>query len=110
MYDRKNLSEMKHLGVHAPEALNACVAFGKATFAEGAIPRTYKELRASPSRSRPSAPYCIEPHCEQGAGDRRVGPRDRRIRAGRCGGARGWGGHPRHACHEGSLNGRLDCT
>ena len=56
MYDIKNLSEMKHLGVHAPEALSACVAFGKAALAEGEIPRTYKELIASLSRSRRSAP------------------------------------------------------
>ena len=35
MYDLKNLSKMKNLEVHAPEAMKAFVAFDKAALAEG---------------------------------------------------------------------------
>jgi hypothetical protein len=42
----KNLSKMKTLEVHAPEAIKAFVAFDKAALAERAIPGKYKELMA----------------------------------------------------------------
>jgi hypothetical protein len=42
MYDLKNLSKMKHLERHAPQAMKAFVAFDKAAVADGAIPGKYK--------------------------------------------------------------------
>jgi hypothetical protein len=49
--DIKNLSKMKNLETHAPEAMKAFVAFDKAAVADGAIPGKYKELIALGSRS-----------------------------------------------------------
>jgi hypothetical protein len=37
MYDMKNLTKLKKLGVLAPEAFRAFVAFEEAAFKEGAI-------------------------------------------------------------------------
>ncbi|HLZ35973.1 MAG TPA: hypothetical protein VKP13_18370 [Nitrospira sp.] len=47
MYDMKNLSRLKQLEVHAPEAATAFWVFDKAGWAEGAIPKKYKELIAA---------------------------------------------------------------
>lgn len=60
--DTKNLSKMKNLEVHAPEAMKAFVAFDKAAVAEGAIPRKYKELMALAVAFTIQCPYCIEIH------------------------------------------------
>lgn len=38
LYDITNLSRMKNLAVHAPEAMKALVVFDKAALADGAIP------------------------------------------------------------------------
>ena len=46
MYDMKNLDKLKKLEAHAPEATKAFWAFDKAAWAEGAIPKKYKELMA----------------------------------------------------------------
>lgn len=62
MYDLKNLSKMKNLETHAPEAMKAFVAFDKAALAEGAIPRKYKELMALAVTFTTQCPYCIELH------------------------------------------------
>lgn len=62
MYDMKNLSKMKNLETHAPEAMKAFVAFDKAALAEGAIPRKYKELMALAVAFTTQCPYCIEIH------------------------------------------------
>ena len=62
MYDMKNLSKMKTLEAHAPEAMKAFVAFDKAALAEGAIPRKYKELMALAVAFTTQCPYCIELH------------------------------------------------
>ncbi len=60
MYDLKNLSKMKNLETHAPEAMKAFVAFDKAALAEGAIPGKYKELMALAVALTTQCPYCIE--------------------------------------------------
>lgn len=62
MYDMKNLSKMKLLDVHVPEAMKAFVAFDKAALAEGAIPRKYKELIAIAVALTTQCPYCIALH------------------------------------------------
>lgn len=62
MYDLKNLSKMKDLETHAPEAMKAFVAFDKAAVAEGAIPGKYKELMALAVAFTTQCPYCIEIH------------------------------------------------
>jgi hypothetical protein len=56
MYDIQNLGRMKSLAVHAPNAMQAFVAFDKAALAEGAIPRKYKELMAIAVALTTSAP------------------------------------------------------
>ncbi|BFU89481.1 MAG: alkyl hydroperoxide reductase AhpD [Nitrospira sp.] len=62
MYDMKNLSEMKLLEVYAEGAMRAFAAFDKATLAEGAIPRKYKELMAIAVALTTQCPYCIAFH------------------------------------------------
>ena len=47
MYDMKNLSRVKQLEVHAPEAARAFWVFDKAAWAEGAIPKKDKERIAA---------------------------------------------------------------
>jgi AhpD family alkylhydroperoxidase len=76
MYDLKNLSKMKNLEAHAPEAMNAFVAFDKAALAEGAIPRKYKELMALAVAFTTQCPYCIEIHANNARG---LGTSDREI-------------------------------
>jgi AhpD family alkylhydroperoxidase len=62
MYDMKNLSKMKNLETHAPDAMKAFVAFDKAALAAGAIPGKYKELIALAVALTTQCPYCIELH------------------------------------------------
>jgi AhpD family alkylhydroperoxidase len=76
MYDMKNLSKMKNLEVHAPEAMSAFVAFDKAALAEGAIPRKYKELMTIAVALTTQCPYCIEIHSNKA---REIGMSDRDI-------------------------------
>jgi AhpD family alkylhydroperoxidase len=76
MYDLKNLSKMKTLEVHAPEAMKAFVAFDKAALAEGAIPRKYKELMALAVAFTTQCPYCIELHANKA---REIGASDPEI-------------------------------
>lgn len=53
---------MRDLAALAPEAMNACVACDRAAVADGAIPRTYKELIALGGACTTQCPYCIEIH------------------------------------------------
>jgi AhpD family alkylhydroperoxidase len=73
LYDMTNLSRMKSLAIHAPEAMNAFVVFDKAALAAGAIPVKYKELMALAVAYTTQCPYCIELHAnkarEQGASE-----------------------------------------
>ncbi len=62
MYDMKNLSRLKQLEVHAPEATRAFWAFDEAAWAEGAIPKKYKELIAVAVALTIQCPYCIDLH------------------------------------------------
>jgi AhpD family alkylhydroperoxidase len=62
MYDIENLGRIKDLAVHAPQAMQAFVAFDKAALAEGTIPRKYKELMAIAVALTTQCPYCIELH------------------------------------------------
>jgi len=61
----KNLEKFKTLEVHAPEAMKAFLAFDKAAWDEGAIPRKYKELIAVAVALTTQCPYCIELHVER---------------------------------------------
>ena len=98
MYDMKNLSKMKTLEAHAPEAMKAFVAFDKATtLAEGAIPRKYKELMALAVAFTTQCPYCIELHSnkarETGASDPEIAESVLVAAALRAGGAITHGTH-----------------
>jgi AhpD family alkylhydroperoxidase len=76
MYDLKNLSKMKNLEAHAPEAMKAFVAFDKAALAGGAIPGKYKELMALAVAFTTQCPYCIELHSNKA---REIGASDPEI-------------------------------
>jgi AhpD family alkylhydroperoxidase len=97
MYDMKNLSKMKNLETHAPEAMKAFVAFDKAALAEGAIPRKYKELMALAVAFTTQCPYCIELHAnkarEMGASDQEIAEAVLVAAALRAGGAITHGTH-----------------
>jgi AhpD family alkylhydroperoxidase len=97
MYEMKNLSKMKNLEVHAPEAMNAFIAFDKAALAEGAIPRKYKELMALAVAFTTRCPYCIELHAnkarEKGASEPEIAESVLVAAALRAGGAITHGTH-----------------
>lgn len=97
MYDVKNLDKMKTLGVHAPEAMKAFVAFDRAALAEGAIPRKYKELMALAVAFTTQCPYCIHLHAdkarEMGASDPEIAEAVLVAAALRAGGAITHGTH-----------------
>jgi AhpD family alkylhydroperoxidase len=76
MYEMKNLSKMRNLEAHAPEAMKAFVAFDKAALAEGAIPSKYKELMALAVAFTTQCPYCIEFHANKA---RALGTSDQEI-------------------------------
>jgi AhpD family alkylhydroperoxidase len=76
MYHMSNLTGMKDLKIHAPEAMSAFVAFDQAALAEGAIPRKYKELIACAVAMTTQCPYCIELHS---AAARRLGATNEEI-------------------------------
>jgi AhpD family alkylhydroperoxidase len=76
MYDMKNLSKMKNLEAHAPEAMKAFVAFDKVALAEGVIPGKYKELMALAVALTAQCPYCIELHSNKA---REIGTSDGEI-------------------------------
>jgi AhpD family alkylhydroperoxidase len=62
LYELSNVSRLKLLAAHAPEAMQAFVAFDKAALAEGAIPGKYKELIALGVAFTTQCPYCIDIH------------------------------------------------
>ncbi len=97
MYDIGNLGRMKNLGVHAPQAMQAFVAFDKAALAEGAIQRKYKELMAIAVTLTTQCPYCIELHTdkarETGASDSEIAESVLVAAALRAGGAITHGTH-----------------
>ena len=97
MYDMKNLSKMKNLEANAPEAMRAFVAFDKAAWAGGAIPRKYKELMAVAVALTIQCPYCIELHVdrarEMGASDPEIAEAVLAAAALRAGGAITHGTH-----------------
>lgn len=65
MYAKENLSKLGKIGSLSPEAMAAFVAYDKASLAEGAIPKKYKELMAIAVALTTQCPYCIEVHREQ---------------------------------------------
>ena len=97
MYDMKNLSKMKNLETHAPEAMKAFVAFDKAALAAGAIPGKYKELMALAVALTTQCPYCIELHSNKarqtGASDSEIAETVLIAAALRAGGAITHGTH-----------------
>ncbi len=97
MYDMKNLTVLKELATHAPEATQAFWAFDKAAWAEGAIPKKYKELMAIAVALTIQCPYCIELHAnrarEAGASDPEIAETVLAAAALRAGGAVTHGTH-----------------
>ncbi len=97
LYDMRNLSRMKTLEAHAPEAMKAFVAFDRAALAEGAIPVKYKELMALAVAFTTQCPYCIELHSnkarENGASDPEIAESVLVAAALRAGGAITHGTH-----------------
>lgn len=97
MYDMKNLTALKELETHAPEATKAFWAFDKAAWAEGAIPKKYKELTAIAVALTIQCPYCIELHAnrarEAGASDPEIAETVLAAAALRAGGAVTHGTH-----------------
>jgi AhpD family alkylhydroperoxidase len=65
MYDFRNASKMKNLQIHAPQAMQAFVAFDKAALAGGAIPKKYKELMAIAVAFTTQCSYCIQLHTDK---------------------------------------------
>lgn len=76
MYDMRNLEKFKALEVHAPEAMKAFLVFDKAAWADGAIPKKYKELIATAVALTTQCPYCIELHVDRA---RKAGASDPEI-------------------------------
>ncbi|MDO9118106.1 MAG: carboxymuconolactone decarboxylase family protein [Nitrospira sp.] len=97
MYDMKNLAKLKELETHAPEAAKAFSASDKAAWAEGAIPRKYKELIAVSVALTIQCPYCIDLHVgrarERGATDPEIAKTVLAAAALRAGGAVTHGTH-----------------
>jgi AhpD family alkylhydroperoxidase len=62
MFDMKNLTKLKKLDEHAPEATKAFWAFDKAAFQPGAIDGLHKQLMALAVALTTQCPYCIELH------------------------------------------------
>lgn len=97
MYDMKNLTVLKELATHAPDATQAFWAFDKAAWAEGAIPKKYKELMAIAVALTIQCPYCIELHAtrarEAGASDPEIAETVLAAAALRAGGAVTHGTH-----------------
>jgi AhpD family alkylhydroperoxidase len=65
MYAKENLDKLPKLGELAPDAMAAFGAFDKASLADGAIPKKYKELMAIAVALTTQCPYCIEVHRQQ---------------------------------------------
>jgi AhpD family alkylhydroperoxidase len=65
MYDIQNLEKFTMLETSAPEVMKAFLAFDKAAWTDGAIPRKYKELIAVAVAVTTQCPYCIELHVER---------------------------------------------
>ena len=76
MYDMRNLEKFKALEAHAPEAMKAFLVFDKAAWADGAIPKKYKELIATAVALTTQCPYCIELHVDRA---RKAGASDPEI-------------------------------
>ncbi len=97
MYDIKNLDKMKTLGVHAPKAMQAFVAFDLAALAEGVISKKFKELMAIAVALTTQCPYCIDLHTDRaraaGASDPEIAETVLIAAALRAGGAITHGTH-----------------
>ncbi len=97
MYDMKNLSRLKQLEVHAPNAARAFWAFDEAAWADGAIPKKYKELLGVAVALTIQCPYCIDLHVDrarkQGASEPEIAEAVLAAAALRAGGAITHGTH-----------------
>jgi AhpD family alkylhydroperoxidase len=65
LYELSDVRKLKLLASHAPEAMQAFVAFDKAALGEGAIPGKYKELIALGVAFTTQCPYCIDIHANK---------------------------------------------
>lgn len=64
MYDESNLKKLPKLGAGADAAWKGFLQFDQAAFADGAIPKKYKELIAVAVAIATQCPYCITVHSE----------------------------------------------
>ena len=62
MYNKENLAKIEVMNSLAPNVMSAFWAFDKASVAEGAIPKKYKELIAIAVALTTQCPYCIDVH------------------------------------------------
>jgi AhpD family alkylhydroperoxidase len=76
MFDMKNLTRLKKLDTHAPEAMKALWAYDKAVFADGALTTLEKQLMAVAVALTTQCPYCIEIHTKDA---RRAGASDAQL-------------------------------
>lgn len=67
MHSLNNLLKLPKLETLAPEVTKAFWAFDKLAYAEGAIPKKYKELIAIAVALTTQCPYCIEVHRQSAA-------------------------------------------
>src|SRR5215469_8966201 len=62
LYDLEDIKELAKVGAGAPEAWKTFLAFDHASFADGAIPKKYKELMALAVALTTQCPYCLLIH------------------------------------------------
>ena len=62
MYSMDNLKQLPRFAELAKEATEAFWAYDKTAFADGAIPRKYKELMAVAVALTTQCAYCLETH------------------------------------------------
>lgn len=65
MVSMDNMSRLPKMGELASDAMSTFRAYDKAAFADGAIPRKYKELMAIAVALTTQCSYCIEVHRQE---------------------------------------------
>ena len=64
LYDLEDIKELAKVGAGAPAAWKTFLDFDKASLADGAIPKKYKELMALAVALTTQCPYCLAIHKE----------------------------------------------
>lgn len=65
MYDKENLKNLKKFAELTPELWQGFLAWDKAIFSDGALPKKIKELIAIAVAMTTQCPYCIDLHTQQ---------------------------------------------